>query len=87
MINTSSLDLPITALKYILFLFFLVIINRSLQLLIILKVWDLTNFALVIALRDHVGEVNAIALTDKSLNYLISASFDKNIKVRTKKDK
>lgn len=35
---------------------------------------------MVIALRDHVGEVNAICLTDKSLNYLLSASFDKNIK-------
>lgn len=45
------------------------------------KVWDVSSFALVIALRDHVGEVNAITLTDKSLNYLISASFDKNIKV------
>ena len=41
----------------------------------------MSTFILVIALRDHVGEVNAIALTDKSLNYLVSASFDKNIKV------
>eukprot|EP00026_Physarum_polycephalum_P001557 Phypoly_transcript_01559.p1 GENE.Phypoly_transcript_01559~~Phypoly_transcript_01559.p1 ORF type:complete len:683 (+),score=110.62 Phypoly_transcript_01559:158-2206(+) len=46
-----------------------------------IKVWDMATFVLVIALRDHVGEVNAIALSDKSLNYLVSASFDKNIKV------
>jgi myosin-heavy-chain kinase len=46
-----------------------------------IKVWDLATFVLVIALRDHVGEVNAITLTDKSLNFLVSGSFDKNIKV------
>jgi len=47
-----------------------------------IKVWDLEkNFELVAPLRDHVGEVYAITLTDKTLGFLISASFDKTIKV------
>jgi len=47
-----------------------------------IKAWELTDsFEAVGAMRDHTGEVNAICLTDKTLGYLVSASFDKNIKV------
>lgn len=47
-----------------------------------IKIWDMDkNFDLVTAMRDHVGEVNALCLTDKTIGCLISASFDKTIKV------
>jgi myosin-heavy-chain kinase len=45
------------------------------------KAWSIDKFEPHAQLRDHTGEVNSLALSDKTLSYLASAGFDKNIKI------